>query len=263
MEKEYNLFSYIKDKKPLRNMDRFTSYQAFQSGFEREVFLYNLKLYYSDTEKILDYCEDMFKRLSKIEDNSITSIIDIMRVEKELFILFRKPVGDTIPDMFKKGILLSSDDVWRIARSLAGGYSNLHKSGIYPKILREFHLFYENERCLRFHPDIFIEMLGALIDAAISQNKTEADNNPSDDMAAWGRYITCLLIGDQGFRLLYSLKEKTQYSDIQSINISERNSSVTRDQEELLKLAMLSITTNTPIFKDFDELIERLNKVVV
>ncbi len=264
MENTWTSIPYIKNVKILRNLERVTCCQAVQTGYDRDVLLYSVKLFYSDTAEILDIAERYIKMLAHIDHISIPSIIDMSRVENEIWILFRKPLGDTVEEKYKKGSSISTQQIWAMAKLLGEGFAQLHNNEIYIGGIRAHQVFLENEKWGRFHPDIFMEKINRSIEKII--NNEEGSDNPLlifRDIYSWARLTVALLISDSNFRIMENIYEPLNTAIRESINIKERNSEIKSKQEDFLKEIIYADAPNQLKYKTFKDVLESLNNILV
>lgn len=252
-----NSHTFISEKMTLKNIDRTTYYLGEQKGFDREVLIYSFKLFFSDPENLLDYFEYEIKKLSKIEHPIIPSVIDISKKEKEIWITFKKPEGNTLEDIYLKGNALSNEQIWMIARSLSDCLSQMHKSEFILGGIKESSLYYENNRWLRFNPDTFIEKIYRDIEKSLSGLRDEElTDDINRDISSFGRFIACLFIGDQNFRILTKMRDTSFKIKKEYINIIESNSNITPEQNKLIS-EIISVEIN-----NFEQIKNRINNIL-
>jgi hypothetical protein len=238
--------------KQLESLGRITAFLAIQQAINREVMLYQVALFHSDSPQMLGICERELKRWARLAHPNLSFVA-------------RKLGGSSLSEILGRGVAPEMQQALEIAGVAARVLHYLHECAVYlgATDLSSYFVL-EEDRWVRMTERGLVSQLDAKLEKAQFQTLESEDESHEAmlrDISAWGALCGALVSGNKEFGHKHVVGKKEPEFTLEDVNLRQKHPDLPDTLERIILKALATSLTPPQGYSGFAEILSDILKI--
>jgi hypothetical protein len=251
--------------KQLESLGRITAFLAIQQAINREVMLYQVALFHSDSPQMLGICERELKRWARLEHPNLSVVFDGWLEDRKVCFVARKLGGSSLSEILGRGVAPEMQQALEIAGVAARVFHYLHECAVYlgATDLSSYFVL-EEDRWVRMTERGLVSQLDAKLEKAQFQTLESEDESHEAmlrDISAWGALCGALVSGNKEFGHKHVVGKKEPEFTLEDVNLRQKHPDLPDTLERIILKALATSLAPPQGYSGFAEILSDILKI--